>query len=371
MLLNHLSLSNFRNYNQLVFEPSDSINVLFGFNAQGKTNLLESIYFLATGHSHRSNKDQELIYWGMPYFQIKGLTSRRNSQTNLEVTYGVNGQKLLKIEGIKQSRLPDYLGNLSVVLFSPEDLSIVKGGPKERRRFLDIEISQISKSYAYLLIQYYKTLGQRNSLLKSFRNAQYNNNQLEVWDFQLIDVGSKILKKRLEMVKKLALLAKSKQQLLTAGKEHLEIKYFSSLPVKPDFSVAEIADRYRSKLKELRQEELHRVSTLVGPHRDDLVFYINGIDARLFGSQGQQRTIALSLKLAELDLIFGETGEYPVLLLDDVLSELDNLRRHYLLSTVKQKIQTFVTTTNLEYIDEQILKEAKVYRVDEGKLVFN
>jgi len=370
VFLKKLIMANFRNYGNLNFEPSEMINVLYGFNAQGKTNLLEAIYCLATGHSHRS-KDVDLIHWGEPYSKLKGIIKRGSEDTELEVSFETGGQKNLKVDGIKQTRQPDYLGNLSVVLFSPEDLSIIKGGPKERRRFLDVEISQISRSYAYLLLQYYKVLGQRNTLLKSFRTSAFNNIQLEIWDEQLVELGSKILKKRFEMVRKLSSLGKNKHLQITAGKESLEIKYYCSLQVKPDFTIAEIGANYSVKLKEIRQEELNRGSTLVGPHRDDLVFYINGIDGRVFGSQGQQRTTALSLKLAELELIYGETREYPVLLLDDVLSELDNLRRHYLLAAVKQKIQTFVTTTNLEYIDQQLLTDAKVFRVDEGKLIYN
>jgi len=353
----------------LDFEPSSAINIFFGFNAQGKTNLLESIYYLATTHSHRSNKDQELLRWGSQYLHLKGCIFRNNRKLELEINFQESGEKIIKVAGIKKTRLPDYLGSLSVVLFSPEDLKIVKGSPKERRRLLDIEISQISTNYINLLIQYQKTLGQRNNLLKSFKEKRLDIDQLEIWDSQLIKTGSKILAKRFEIIKKLSSLAKINHLKISAGKEKLEIKYLSSFHVKPDFSVEEIENSFNSRLKELRREELNRGSTLIGPHRDDLVFYINNIDVKLFGSQGQQRTTALSIKLAEVDLMYGEIGEYPVLLLDDVLSELDSLRRHYLLSAVRKKVQTFVTTTNLEFIDQELLAEAKIFRIDEGELI--
>jgi DNA replication and repair protein RecF len=369
MHLKSLSLVNYRNYDLLELNPSMSINVFYGFNAQGKTNLLESIYYLATTRSHRSNKDLELLKWDNPYFQIKGLVESHQRDYNLDITYQRDGKKIAKVAGLKKDRLPEYIGSLSVVLFSPEDLAIVKGGPKERRRFLDLQIAQISPNYAYQLIQYQKILSQRNNVLKTSWDLRKDSGQLDVWDTQLINIGSKILLKRFEVLRKLLPLAKLNHNKISAGKENLEIKYISSCPARPDFSSSEIEDSYRTKLLSVRKDELSRGTTLIGPHRDDLNFYINNIDAKLFGSQGQQRSTALSLKLAELELMFVETGEYPVLLLDDVLSELDNMRRHYLLTSVRQKVQTFVTTTNLEFMDKEILSQAKIFRVDEGKII--
>ncbi len=368
MRLNTLNLLNFRNYTTLTFKPGEGLNFLFGFNAQGKTNLVESIYFLATARSYRSNRDQDLLRWESQYFKVHGLITNRSRQTELEIDYQENGKKTVKLSGVKQSRLPDYLGSLSVVLFSPEELAIVKGSPRERRRFLDMQISQLSKSYAFLLIQYYKILSQRNMLLKSCREKPQNKGQLEVWDSQLIANGSKILAKRFEIIKKLAFLARSSHRKIAAGKENLEIKYLCSLQAKPDMALEEIENSFRVKLEELRQEEIGRGLTLAGPHRDDLVFYLNGSDVKSFGSQGQQRSTALSLKLAELELHYAVSGDYPVLLLDDVLSELDSLRRHYLLASVQDKVQTFITATNLEHIDQRIIADAKVFMVDAGKL---
>ncbi len=368
MRLNSLNLLNFRNYSNLRFDPGPGLNLIFGFNAQGKTNLLESIYFLATTRSYRNNRDQDLLCWGSQYFKVNGIVSNHNRQTELEIEYQDSGKKTVKLSGVKQSRLPDYLGCLSVVLFSPEELAIVKGSPKERRRFLDMEISQLSKSYAFLLIQYYKVLAQRNMLLRSCKEKLQNINQLEVWDSQLILNGSQILLKRFEIIRKLAVLARSSHRQIAAGKENLEIKYLCSFQAKPDMAVEEIKNSFRIKLKELRQEEIGRGLTLAGPHRDDLTFYINGSDVKSFGSQGQQRSTALSLKLAELELHYAVTGAYPILLLDDVLSELDSLRRHYLLASVQDKVQTFITTTNFENIDQSIMADAKVFRVDGGKL---
>ena len=369
MILNEISLLNFRNYVSLTLKPSKTLNIFYGFNAQGKTNLLEGIYYLATTQSHRAFKDQEMIQWGKDFFKLKGIVSVQDRNLSLEIHNQETGQKILCVGSNKKVRVPDYLGNLCVVLFSPEDLTIIKGSPKERRKFLDFEISQISKSYAHLLIQYYKVLGQRNNLLKNIRDKKVSDDQLEIWDFQLVEIGSKILFKRFSIIKSLAHLAKKNHLKISAGQENLDIKYLCSFQAKPDFSVKEIERHFSEKLRETRTEEINRGITLVGPHRDDLVFYINNTDARLFGSQGQQRSTALSLKLAELDLIFVETGEYPILLLDDVLSELDNIRRHYLLAAVSNKVQTFVTTTNLEFITEELLADALILRVDEGNLI--
>ncbi|MDA8442524.1 MAG: DNA replication/repair protein RecF [Peptococcaceae bacterium] len=370
MIITELQLINFRNYKQLNLHPDPNVNILFGFNAQGKTNLLEAIYCLATTRSSRNNKDRELISWDSSYYHIKGTVQRKINSVDLEIDYQENGQKLLKIAGIKQTKLPDYIGALSVVLFSPEELVIVKGGPKERRKFLDLAITQVSKSYTYLLIKYSKVVEQRNFFLKGRRESNKNEDTLEIWDAQLVSYGSKILHKRFEIIRKMALLAKQNYYQIAAGKEKLEIKYLCSISAKPDMTVNEIENWFIKQLLESKQAEFSRGMTLVGPHRDDLIFYIDGAEARLYGSQGQQRTIALALKLAELEIIKGETGEYPVLLLDDVLSELDNLRRHYLITAVQKKLQTFITTTNLEFIDSSLFSAFKTIRVDDGKLFF-
>lgn len=369
MILTSLDLLNYRNYSNLSLNPDSKINIIYGFNAQGKTNLLESIYYLATTHSHRNKRDLELLKWTTNYLNIKGTVLQDGHEANLEVNFQQNGQKILKVNGIKKSRLPEYLGNLSVVLFSPEDLNIIKGSPKDRRRFLDFEIAQVSKSYAYNLLQYAKILNERNFLLKNIKSDRRYLDQLEVWDNQLVQIGSNILAKRFEIVKMLAFFSKNNHFKITAGQEYLELKYLCSFEARPDFLITEIKKSFSKKLLEVKNDEIKRGITLVGPHRDDLNFYLNGSDAKLYGSQGQQRTIALSLKLAELEVINQVLGEYPVLLLDDVLSELDNLRRHYLITSVMTKIQTFITTTNLEFIDNTLLAEAKILRIDSGKLI--
>jgi len=355
LYLEKLSLSNYRNYESLIKNFSAQINVLKGANAQGKTNLLEAIYYLAIGKAYRSIREDQLIKWGNDRFLIRGQVRNKAGQINLEVNFQDQQQtgkfplskvkKEINVNGIKIRRMADFLGNLTAVLFAPENLNIVKGAPLERRKLLDNDISQVSPGYFLKLQQYNKILRQRNHLLRRIAESRRGLEDLEIWDIQLKAAGESIIKKRLEVLEKLTPLTRLMQRKITGGKENLEFKYFFNRKweVKNGY---DINDLFTQEIKRVRKEELIRGQTLWGPHRDDFLLTVNGINLKLYGSQGQNRTAVLAIKLAELEFFKGESGEYPLLLLDDVLSELDRERREHLLNIIQNKaIQCFITTT--------------------------
>ncbi len=360
MYLSQLYLKNFRNYTQQHLKFNKNINLLIGDNAQGKTNILEAIYLLGTGTSHRTNVDSELINWEQDGLYIKGELIKQSQ--DYELDFLLKGKrKTIKVNSNSLKKISDLLGYLNIVIFSPEDLNLVKGSPSYRRKFIDLEISQISSYYKHLLNKYGQVLKQRNNLLKNIRERKSSKEMLEVWDEQLIELGSKVIKKRLESLSKLGILARLMQRKITNGLETLELEYDTKLSIDQNSSEKEIKNIFFETLKEKQDKEIDRGITTIGPHRDDISLIVNTIDIRKFGSQGQQRTTALALKLAELEFMKGEIGEYPILLLDDVFSELDLSRRNYLLETIKNKIQTFITSTDLDELDNlkgdyQILK---------------
>lgn len=367
MLLEEIALSNFRNYREFRSPVGPFLNIIIGDNAQGKTNLLEAIYLAAAGKSHRTSRDQEMIRWNADFFRIALSISKSNSRLNLEILYNCQKKKQYKINGVNKNKLVELLGNFNAVLFAPEHLALVKGSPQERRNFLDGEISQTNPGYYHNLQQYSRVLHQRNNLLKTLRGQQVKPPILEVWDQQLTDLGSKIVVKRLEVLKKLNPLARLIHRKITEGMENLEISYQSSL-LQGSQNTENLRTNFADQLKQCFQEELKRGYTLVGPHRDDLLLRVNDYDVRSYGSQGQQRTTALALKMAELEFIKSETGQYPVLLLDDVMSELDLHRRMFLLETIQDKIQTFVTATGTEFFPQKFLSKAKVFHISQGKI---
>jgi DNA replication and repair protein RecF len=340
-----------------------------GQNAQGKTNILEAIYVLALGKSHRTRQHKELIQFEQDWSTLSCTVQKHGQAVGLKVLLNEKGKKMT-INGIEQSRISEYIGAFPVVMFSPEDLRIVKGSPQIRRRFIDTEIGQVSRTYVYNLSQYNKLLLQRNTLLKQLaKKREYESDLLEVLTLQLAEVASKIWKKRFEFVKAFVTWAKEIHENITRGKEeHLNIKYIPSAPVEVAMNLPQMQDLFVSELKKIRHKEVGRGSTLVGPHRDDLVFYLRNSPVASFGSQGQQRTVALALKLASLELIKHEMGTYPVLLLDDVLSELDDMRKTQLLDTIYERVQTFVTATSLEGIDKRILEKAHIFEVYHGTI---
>jgi len=368
MYIKNMKLKDFRNYEKLDIDFSNKVNVIIGENAQGKTNLLEAIYVLAFTKSYRTLQDKELINWNKAFAKINGIIQKSNQTIPLEIIFHHQGKKAKK-NHIEQKKLSDYIGLLNVVMFAPEDLSLVKGSPQFRRRFLNMEISQIEPIYVYHLSQYQQILKQRNQLLKFFQQQKSNDEySLEIFTEQLIQQATKIIKKRFEFLHLLKKWAIPIHKEISRQKELLNINYSSSVKVLEDDDEDKIKEKYKIAFDSIKQNEIRRGTTLIGPHRDDLTFQINGIDVKLYGSQGQQRTTSLSLKLAEIDLIFSIKKHYPILLLDDVLSELDNYRQSHLLNTIQGKVQTFVTTTNVDGIDHDTISEAMLYEVTSGKV---
>lgn len=364
MKVNKIILKNFRNYVNLTLNFTHSINIFIGENAQGKTNILEAIYYGAMGHSHRTNTDSELIRWEQEGASISLFFSRLNVDNSLLFKFSNEKNKEI-IANNYNIKPKELIGLLNVVLFSPEDLMLIKGMPTMRRRFLDVEISQVSPTYYQQLLKYNRIVSQRNTLLKKIRENKEKPEMLDTWDEQLAMIGSKIVEKRQETVKKLAMLANLMHRKITNSKENLTVIY-----QKHGIDSTEIdhlGEEYRSKLLALRQNDIWRGSTSVGPHRDDLVLSVNNINLRTFGSQGQQRTGVLALKLAELEFIKSETGEYPILLLDDVMSELDASRRQHLIAFIKDRVQTFITATEKKYFPDD--EFGKFHHVRNGTIV--
>lgn len=367
MFLAETELKSYRNYSQLHIDWHTGINILLGNNAQGKTNLLESIYVLALGKSHRTAKDKDWIKFAEQFAIIKGKVIRKNGPVTLDITISDKGKKA-KINGLEQKRLSDYIGTLNAVMFAPEDLDLVKGSPTHRRRFMDMEIGQVSPMYLYNLNSYNKILLQRNQLLKEIARKEKKVDLLEIWDAQLVEYGVKILLKRAYFIDKLKVWAREIHADITNNKEQLRVEYQSSLQFTSATDPEALKDQYLQQLQNHHQKEILRGVSLIGPHRDDLSFYIADQDVQSFGSQGQQRTTALSVKLAEIELIHQEIGEYPILLLDDVFSELDDQRQSDLLKSIKDKCQTFITTTSIDGISDEILLEARLYAISAGEL---
>jgi len=368
MHIKQLKLNKFRNYEKLDVLFDHKINVIIGENAQGKTNLMESIYVLAFSRSYRTSRERELIMWEKDYAKIEGNITKKNDTFPLEIIISKLGKKARKNK-LEQKRLSDYIGALNVVMFAPEDLTIVKGSPQIRRRFIDMELGQIQPSYIYHLGQYQKVLKQRNHLLKKIQRGKLQDRTfLQILTEQLVNHAAILLERRfifLELLRKWAIPINHQ---ISRQLEKLEIKYKATIDVSENENREKIENIYLNKFHHISQNEIDRGTTLIGPHRDDLEFFINNKNVKTFGSQGQQRTTALSIKLAEIDLIHQEVGEYPVLLLDDVLSELDDYRQSHLLSTIHGKVQTFVSTTNVDGINHSTLQKAELFRVINGKI---
>ncbi|WP_337017151.1 DNA replication/repair protein RecF [Oceanobacillus massiliensis] len=368
MYIEQLQLKNYRNYDSLDLSFDDKVNVIIGENAQGKTNLMEAIYVLAFSKSHRTSKEKELIQWEKEYAKIEGRITKRNQSIPLEITVSTKGKKA-KLNRLEQRRLSDYIGAINVVMFAPEDLTLVKGPPHIRRRFIDMELGQIQPRYIYHLGQYQKILKQRNHLLKQMQIKRTTDlTMLDVLTEQLIEHAATLLERRFIFLDLLRKWAQPIHHGISRQLENLEIRYSPTIEVSEDTNKEKIGNIYHDKFQEIRQKEIDRGTTLIGPHRDDLLFFVNGKDVQTFGSQGQQRTTALSIKLAEIELIYQEVGEYPILLLDDVLSELDDYRQSHLLNTIQGKVQTFVSTTSVDGINHDTLKQAELFRVADGKV---
>lgn len=364
MFVKELRLINYRNYEALLLAVNPKLNIFVGENAQGKTNVIEAIFLCAIGKSFRTNKDLELINMSKRQSYTKVKVNKAIGDVSIEVRIDTEQKKSIRLNEMSIGKIGELLGNLNIVLFSPEDLKIVKEGPSERRRFIDIDISQIYPRYYYTLNQYNRILKQRNKLLKDSRGKAID---LDIWDQQLVEAGANIIFYRKKFIKRMGILAKLVHRKLTDEKENLEIQYLSGINIKDGDELVDIKEKLMLKLKSSLSNELRRGLTLVGPHRDDIAFKINQLDVKNFGSQGQQRTTVLSLKLAELELIKSEIGEYPVLLLDDVMSELDIKRQSYILTNLKN-IQTFITTTMIDHLPLQHIKEKQIFYVSNGEI---
>lgn len=357
MKITKLNLSNYRNYENESISFSDNLNVIIGKNAQGKTNLLEAIFLSAIGKSPRTTKDKDLINWNKKFAKISISTTKKIGSHDIDIYLFHNQNKAIKIDKIPIKKISQLLGTLNAIYFSPDELKLIKESPEERRKFMDIDLCQFDKNYYYNLSNYNKTLNQRNKLLKS-ENPSVIRETLPIWDIELAKSGSKIIMSRLQLIEKLKIFAKDIHFNLTNNQEELKLSYQGITGENTE----EIEKILISKLSENIEKDIKLGFTTVGPHRDDIKISSNDIDLRSFGSQGQQRTASLSLKLAELSVFKENLGEYPILLLDDVLSELDENRQNKLLSFVSN-IQTIITCTDFNFS----IPHTKYY-INNGKL---
>lgn len=364
MHINFVELRNFRNYSYEKFLLSPKINILLGDNAQGKTNMLESIYFSCIGKSFKTKNEKELIKNELNNARIVIDFEKNNGNNSIVIEFKDN-QKYIMLNQINITKMSSMLGNLACVFFSPNELKLVKEAPEDRRRFLDIDISQINKNYYFNLVKYNKILKERNKLLKSTDDLKLIDETLPIWDYQLASSASEIIIDRLEFIKKLNEYSSVEHSNLTDNKEKLIVEYSSC----DDFNnktKAEIEQILLNKLIDTRDKDLRLKYTNVGPHRDDLKIYLNELEVKSFGSQGQQRTSLLSIKLAELEIFKEVFNEYPLLLLDDVFSELDENRKNRLFERVKD-VQTIITTTKFDLVNSNI--NANIIKVEDGKIL--
>ncbi|MFZ5968724.1 MAG: DNA replication/repair protein RecF [Bacillota bacterium] len=365
MLIKNVKLINFRNYGSLELILDPKINVFVGDNAQGKTNIIEAIYMSGTGKSFRSNKDRELIKFDKDKGYVKVEAEKKHDNVVVELKLEEDKKKQIKVNGVVLSKNSDILGSIYVVIFSPEDLKLVKEGPAERRKFIDTEISNIKPKYYYHLHQYHRVIMQRNHLLKKIQMDKKFMSTLEVWDEKMIDLGTRLIMDRNVFIKRMSTLSRLIHRKITDNQENFEVKYVSNIPLAEEYEG--IYNNFKIKLKKALEVDIMRGMTTVGPHRDDLDFFVNGIDIKTYGSQGQQRTSALSLKLAEIELVKAETAEYPILLLDDVMSELDIHRQQFLIKSLRD-IQTFITTTELKALEAWNVHKKSIFYVEKANI---
>lgn len=361
MYVEELELKNFRNYQHQIIKFDKNLNVILGKNAQGKTNLLEAIFLLAIGRSPRTTKDKDMINWDKDNAVVKLKVVKKSGTNTLEIRLHKTGPKTVLINGLPIKRISELISVLNVIHFFPEDLKLIKEAPQDRRRFMDIDISQASRTYFFLLQKYEKVLMQRNKLLKNSRSMDELKQTISIWDEQLADVASKIIISRIKFLKKLAPIVRRSHSYLAGNDEILAISYQG---VGGD-SVEQIKEVLLQKLDQNIARDYDLGYTSVGPHRDDIKITLNDVDIRSFGSQGQQRTASLALKLAEIQIFEEETGEKPILLLDDVLSELDPDRQRKLVN-VATKQQSFLTCTDFSFDDM-----GRIYNIKDGNCVNN
>ena len=357
MFIKSLELCNFRNYEEVSIDFSPDVTILYGDNAQGKTNILEAVYVASTTKSQKGSKDREMICFNKSEAHIRMIIEDDGVSRRIDMHLKDNRPKGVAIDGIPIRKASEIYGIMNIISFSPDDLSIIKEGPSERRRFCDMELCQLDKLYMHNFAGYSKALDQRNNLLKQISSNPELKDTLVVWDEQLMNFGKYIIEKRRSFIEDIGKIASEIHASLTEGKETLKIEYQPSTD----------EDSFKSALEQSKERDIFLKMTNIGPHRDDIRFIINNDDAKKYGSQGQQRTAALTLKLAEIELVKKRTGRNPVLLLDDVLSELDRNRQMKLLENIS-KVQTIITCTGLEEFVKQRIKYDKVYKVVKGSI---
>ena len=364
MKLKNLQLVNFRNYEKQYIDFNDNINLLLGSNGQGKTNIVEAIYMLSFGKSFRTCRDRETIKFETENLYVGGNYEKNGRKGIIEIMIG-KSQKGIKVNKIPIIKLRELLGNLNVVIFSPEDLKLVKDGPKERRSFIDKEISQIIPGYYSLLINYNKILGNRNKLLKTY-NADIT--LLDVYDEGLAQLGGKISVYRRDFINKISSISKNMHFKLTEGKEELLVSYKNQMEIGDEDTPETAREKFLKLLRSKRKNDIEAGNSRYGIHKDDMRININGLDARLYGSQGQQRTASISLKISEIELIRMEIGEYPILILDDVFSELDENRQKLLVEHLNG-VQMFITTAEHTHKNVLNMDKATIFFIEHGKVV--
>lgn len=355
MILKSIELKNFRNYEDLDLKFDSGTNILFGDNAQGKTNILEAAYVSGTTKSHKGSRDKDMIRFGEDESHIRTIVEKQGKEYQLDIHLKKKRSKGIAINKVPIKKASELFGILNMVFFSPEDLNIIKNGPSERRRFLDAEICQLDKIYLSDLTRYNKILMQRNRLLKDMQHQPQLMETLPVWDMQLVEYGKRLIRRRRQFVEELSEIVTGIHRNISGKREELVLRYEPNID----------AEFLEDELNRVREKDRKYAQTSVGPHRDDISFFIRGVDIRKFGSQGQQRTSALSLKLSEIELVRQTIHDTPVLLLDDVLSELDSNRQNYLLNSIHD-IQTMITCTGLDEFVRNRFQIDKVFHVIDG-----
>lgn len=357
MIIESVDLQNYRNYEFLNMTFDNKINIIYGDNAQGKTNILESLYVCATSKSHRGSKDKDIIRFGNDEAHIKVMVKKHGMNYRLDMHLKKNKTKGIAVNGIPIRRAVELFGIINIIIFSPEDMNIIKNGPSERRRFMDMELSQLDKIYLSNLVNYNKVVVQRNRLLKQLQFSGDSGlvDMLDVWDMQLVRYGSEIIKRRMDFIDNINSIIRPVHSKLSGNKEILNLRYIPCTTI----------DNFKDEVIRSRERDIKFKMTNVGPHKDDVAFFINDKDVRKYGSQGQQRTCALSLKLAEIELVKKVINDTPVLLLDDVLSELDANRQNFLLDSIGD-IQTIITCTGLDEFVNNRFSINRIFKVVNG-----
>ena len=354
MYIEKIRLQNFRNYENLEIDLNKNINIIYGENAQGKTNIIESIFLCAFGKAFRTSKEKEMIKFNEEKSLIEAFYQKKDRDGKIKIELG--NKKQISLNGIKIKKLSELLGNINIVIFTPEDINILRDGPVKRRRFLDMMIGQLRPNYVYNLNMYTKTIEQRNNYLRQIKEENKPEEMLEIWDEKLAEYGEKVYIYRKEFIEKIYNKINEIHGNITDNKETLKIEFISNCDNK---------EKYLKLLKERRKLDIIKGFTTKGIHRDDFVIYINGKEVNIYGSQGQNRTVVLSLKIAELNVIYEEIGEYPILLLDDFMSELDEVRRKNFLNNIKNTQVILTGTDKIELSDV----EYSIFNVKEGKII--